>query len=314
MSKLNIALDASQLHEYMMCPLKWFYRYYCNLELPQVTSKREAPDMGTLMHAILDSYYNLRLFDPSGNKMVQANACVEFFKASKITAKLFPNEVDDMEDFIARRFGLYVQNYIFNDLDVIPGGVELGFSKLLYEDAKVRFIVEGRIDLMNRLWMGNIFKRCFTDHKTSGLITDLYPYKIQFKTYAWATGAEYGMINYIGMQEDKTNKLLKEKKLFRRTLINFKKEMIEEWEQTMMEKFEQIYHILRKEMTIEKGFYLLRNEAECSGAYDSHPCQFCAICEEYNWDNKAMVKASSYKKVAPWSPWNPKINGLTKAQ
>jgi hypothetical protein len=308
MSQYILTLDSSQIYELQTCPLRWLYKYKENLQLAGL--KSDAPDKGTLIHHLCDLYYNFLW--KGANSIEASNKAIEVFKERNLTLELFPEDKDHtLENFLISRFTLYTQRYANNDF-ILPKGdvspVELGFSKLLYEDIDAKFIVEGRIDLVNII---NGTVPCWTDHKTQSKESNLYNYKPQFKTYAWATGYEYAIINYIGLQEDKNNEKLKKGTLFRRNLIHFPKPMIEEWEHKMLE----IFHLTHLMLTwiegnekvgrqLEESFYLNRNDSACAGAFDSNPCQFCYICEEFNWDMKDQIKAFKYNKRPAWSPWN----------
>lgn len=296
-SKFNLALDSSQISEYMTCPLKWFYRYNQNLVFD--TKQKVAPDKGTLVHNLLDIYYTMRSLDPDGNKLLQANAAIEMFKKSGSVKILFPTDNGEIEEFICKRFILYVQRWLNSDFIVPKGGVELGFSHLLFENDDNRFILEGRIDLINTIQGNN----CFTDHKTQERTSYLYHYTIQFKNYALATGYEYGIINYFGMQKDDNNKLLHDNKLFRQDLIHFDKWMIDEWKDKVISVFFNIAAMLKEyKDNPELGFYRAKNDAACSGAFGANPCVFCNICES-PWAFKEQMKQMKYNVGEPWRPW-----------
>lgn len=297
MSKFILALDSSQINTFMTCPLQWYYRYNQNLVLD--TKQSPAPDKGTLVHKLLDYYYTLRSLDPNGDKLQQANAAVNEFKADKHVAELFPADDGSLEKFICDRFGLYVARWFNDDFNVKKDGVELGFSHLLYENEEVQFIIEGRIDLLNTIQGVD----CFTDHKTQERTVDLYHYKPQFKTYALVTGCEYGMVNYFGMQEDKSNKLMKENKLFRRDLIHFDSWMIEEWRKKLIRTFFEIWSVLHlTNISHESIFYDRRNDSACGGPFDSWPCPFTNLCEAHP-NSREAIKGFRYKVGEPWQAW-----------
>ena len=162
MSKFTLTLDASQIQLYQTCPLAWYYSYKENLDLAGI-SQKVAADKGTLVHDLLDIYYNLRARDPLGNKLSQAQDAIGLFISKDITKELFPDgeiekgkvvtTTEELEFFICNRFILYVQRWINDDFNVsinngIPG-VELGFSKLLYENSEVRFILDRKSTRLN---------------------------------------------------------------------------------------------------------------------------------------------------------------------
>jgi len=305
--KFILTLDASQIQAFMTCPLQWYYKYKQNLILN--TEHKPAPDKGHLVHSLLAFYYGLCAIMPNENRLIHANAAIIKFKESKETLKLFPTDTNfELEDFICQRFLLYVQRYLNDDFNPLAinnaESVEVGFSYLLHEDAKVKFILEGRIDLITKL-QDNIL--CFIDHKTQSRDSSLYHYTPQFKTYALVTGYEYGIINYFGMQEDKTNNLLKTNKLFRRDLIHFNKNLIEEWRIKLIQTFYNVRNILansnNNSNTNELSLIYIRNDSACAGAFNSNPCSFVDLCEEPNFELKQKVKEFKFTKGEKWTPW-----------
>lgn len=301
MPKFTLILDSSQLAEIQTCPLKWYYKYKLNLQLAGL--KTTAPDKGTLIHWMCDDYYT-QLWKGI-NPTKAANETIQKFIDTKQTEKLFlDDKKHELEKFLWSRFHLYTQRYFSNDFNLPLSSVspaELGFSKVLYEDDRVLFIVEGRIDLVCIL-LGTEF--CFVDHKTQDRESTLYQFKPQFKTYAWATGYRRGIVNYIGLQEDKNGDKSKAGTLFRRDLIYFPEWMIAEWEKKMIAIFFSIYNMMQDPDIAEELLYQVRNDTACGGAFDSNPCQFCYICEEGNWDLKKVIKEMKYNTIKPWAPWS----------
>lgn len=297
-----IALDASQLDTYLKCPRMWYWLYYESLRLSGM--KQEAADKGTIVHTLLDHYYTMRALDPKYSRDLHATAAIEMLNKSKIVESMgFDKSVGD---HIAARFAQYIWRYRNNDLVplVINGtpGVELGFSKILYEDKNVIFVVEGRIDLISYFGNSQDGRKCFVDHKSQSKHTELYEYKIQFKTYAWATGFSYGIINYFGLQQE-----FKEDKTLRQTIISFPKLMIDEWEDEMKRIFWEIYQLVRDSEFIispDTNYCVFpKNLHSCAGAFDANPCMFRYLDETYNHDMMMSIKNFKYEKVKPWTPW-----------
>lgn len=294
--KFTLALDASQFKQYMTCSQSWYYSYQENLRLQ--TTDTEAMDKGTLVHNLMDIYYNLIAQSPNCNKNDAAEGAIEFFKKSKVVESMgFPQ---DTEKFIVARFAQYLFFYGNNDFTpILAGGVpsvELGFSKILYENDDVCFIVEGRIDLIARL--GD--QLVFIDHKTESQAGDLYSYKPQFRTYAWATGLKYGGVNYFGMQKEVGAKT------FRRQIIEFPEHIVEEWRLKMLSIFWEISISFQdKDLCDTKNieYKYRRNLASCAGPYEKHPCQFTHLCETKDNEMRENIKQFKYKVSEPWQPW-----------
>ena len=106
--KFNLTLDASQIYEFQMCPLLWYYHYKENLRLIGLATN--ALDKGTLVHNLLDLYYGLRWEEPKVSELVHAQHAINLFKDSKITEAYFP-EAKELEEFLCLRFLLYIQRY-----------------------------------------------------------------------------------------------------------------------------------------------------------------------------------------------------------
>lgn len=301
--KFILALDASQISEYLTCPLKWYYDYYLRLSLPEIESKRTAPDKGTLVHLLLDWYYTAKQ-DGADNNDAAIVASKKFILQEE-TSRLFKKGVinkdgklemtaKELETFLVERFFAYALRWP-NDFNVPKGGIELGFSKLLYENDQVKFIVEGRIDLMDKMNNGLM---AVVDHKTQERAVNLYGHKIQFKTYAWAANVNYAWVNYFRLQ-----KKYEEGNTFRRELIYFTPAELQDWAIRMEAVFWEIYNMLQDAPRL---FEMNRNDAACGGAYDSNPCQFTPLCEEYNWEMKERKKTSRYITKEAWTPWKVK--------
>lgn len=234
--KTTLTLDASQISTYLKCPLMWYYAYHERLQLSSL--KTEALDKGTLVHELLAIYYNLKDSSPCAR-----DEAIETFKA-------IHGDIYHELEFMCNRFALYTERWKNSDFKVLTNngipGVEIGFSKLLYENDAVRFIVEGRIDLLSTI-QGI---PCFVDHKTQSKVNYLYHYTPQFKTYAWATGYRYGIINYFGLQQK-----YEEGKTFRQDLVSFNEDMILDWEKRLKRVFGEIC-IAKYEASFSSGeFY-----------------------------------------------------------
>jgi hypothetical protein len=223
--------------------------------------------------------------NPKVDQFVHANACIDLFKKLKVNFNLSKEEIV----FICSRFLQYVTSTYGSDYrPVVKNGipaVELGFSKLLYEDDNYLFVVEGRIDMLAIINGETIF----VDHKTQGKVQELYKFSPQFLTYAWATGLSKGIINYIGLQDTLVDKS------FRRQLISFPKWKINEWKKKMMTIFSSI------SSTILYGSGFERNENSCQGKF-GWPCQFTMLCETENINIQQGLKEQFYE-IKIWKPW-----------
>lgn len=289
MSRFTLALDASQISQYLECPRSWYFRYYKHLS--RAGQKRAALDKGSLVHQLCDLYYNLRAMNRSVPSMTHGTAVINLIKGWKNTFNLSKEDTE----FLCMRFFQYAATYMANDfVPVSKNGlpaVELGFSKVLYEDENVLYVVEGRIDLIADY--GGV--RVFVDHKTQAQAKTLYQYCPQFLTYAWATGLDRGMINYFGLQKEMT------KDTFRRQLIFFPKWKIKEWERRMLAVFNSI------RANLEKSDFLpynpeAMNQHACGGAFNSSPCMFTQLCETSSTEMRRSIETQNYE-IRIWKPW-----------
>lgn len=307
--KFILTLDSSQIAEYLNCPYAWYLRYRQHLVrvstrsipiLGEVVEDASALEKGIVFHELLATLYKcaaqgvpaLVKAMELGTLLVKMGPCAISNSLKEI------NLTKEERQFLAERLAAYVIRY--TNSDFVPKiteqsvGVEIGFSKLLYEDDCIMFIVEGRIDLLSEI-QG---EPCFVDHKWQDAARRLYDYRPQFLTYAWATGFKYGVYNYVrGGKEVGAN-------TFERKLVHIPKWMVRRWEKKMYEVFTTIYHLLSYEGSRfeESRFQSMSNLGSCAGAYDSSPCQFTQICETQKPALVTAIKEMYYKEER-WTPW-----------
>lgn len=295
MSKYTLVLDASQMKQFGICNLSWAYQYREHLMKAELDT--EAMDKGTLVHLLLEKYYKLRLKEPNLDVYSSSSLAIQEYQNSEIVkTSYFPLEI---HQHICKRFVQYVGYWAGRDIRPISKngipGVELGFSKILLENEEVLFVVEGKIDTI--IDVGND-QLGIVDHKSQDRDARYYYYRPQMLTYAWATGASYGMINYFGLQKE-----YKEKVSFRRDTMQFPKWMISRWEKQMIKIF---YNIANTDYNFPKDineYKFERNFSSCAGAFETHPCMFSHLCESESQETREALKQNKYKTLEPWSPW-----------
>lgn len=296
MPKITLTLDSTQISTTLKCFHMWALGY--RESLSKGDQKTQAMDEGTLIHALLDTYYTLKSVSNSADSFKIAKATLLTFTENRLFS-YYPDIDEKRWEFLAQRFLQYI--FKNNNSDFVPlkikgiPAVELGFSKILYEDAKYLFIVEGRIDLITEI--SN--QTCWVDHKTQGAAKRLYKFKPQFLTYAWATGYSKAIINYIRLHQTYNEKdtLVKE-------VIDFPPFIIKEWEDTMLRKvFFPLAHILEHNGMDCTSNNFEKNRGSCSGAYDSAPCMFTQLCETQSPEMQESIKNFAYVKIKPWRPW-----------
>jgi hypothetical protein len=294
-----ITLDASQIVQYLKCPLSWKLQYVDLLSI--VGASEKALNMGTVMHDLLDRFYRIR---SSGEdfKLAAETAARDFtanLADNKEEWRKIPALKEEDITFVVERFMMYVFHYAATgrDFKVMSApngdaGVELGFSKEFRSGKtasgkKFVFIIEGRIDLLAKLEVYGD-ELCVVDHKTQSRFNNLYEYSVQFLTYAWAARARYAIINYIGFQAEKDVN-----KWFRRQPVKITPFMMHRWEKQVERVF---YRILSGDLS--------ENLVSCAGAFGSNPCQYTKLCETESPDMKnSIIKSNYLVGESKWRPW-----------
>lgn len=282
--KTIITLDASRMSTHTSCGMKYNLLYNENLNL----AGRDEPDYfthGTAMHKLLEFYYGTfgNFAERTQGAILAFNNWLNESKEISLDAEAY--------NFITMRFLQYCAFYQHKDfipLKSADGKVstEVGFSKLLYEDAELIYIVEGRIDLIANFFtqQGHAF---LVDHKTQSKETTHYQYTPQFLTYAWATNLRQMVINYIGFQKNPPKE-----GFFRRQLLTFPEHIITEWEFQML----RIFNSERD----QRKFGYNKNRFECGAGWSQ--CQFTKICDTQSEMRESIIK-NYYKTVPAWRPW-----------
>lgn len=298
MNKTVISLDSWQIKTFLTCEEMFRLAYKEHQRrIVFVPPEKRYTDKGSLVHAILGIYYTLRALKPKEDRLKHGTATIQLVKKNKLVQKAGFD--DKFEEFIIQRFQQYLFTYIYGDF--IPTfrngvvGVEVPFAIKLYEDDHKVYILEGRIDLIgDYLTLG----KAFVDHKTQDRISNLYKKKIQFLCYSLATGLEYGVINYFGLQKE-----LKNEVSLRQTIIHIPKSYTETFKKYIIEQvFDPIY--AHEVMSKSGKSTYKRNWNSCSGPNEKWPCSYSPICEAEDPEVQALLKQQYYETVPPWSPWN----------
>ena len=287
---LTLALDASQLTIFCKCPEMWKYSYRENIVRKGI--KREALDMGTVIHGLLDAYYR-GIWQGMKKDAAMAYA-VSRLDSFRQLVKLDP----EVFRFLGNRFMFYV---MLNKTDnwkiitVIKEGkkepaIEQGFSISLVKNDSFHFVLEGKIDLLVETPNG---LRVVIDHKTQGRKYDYYGQSIQARTYSFATGFRYFQHNYIGLQEKA------KPEYFRRSEpVYMSAKDQERWRKWLIGKF-----YAAASMIMENSFYNHRNPATCSDAGFGKQCQYTRVCEKDDLIVIEQTKHAFFEERKPWEPW-----------
>lgn len=311
MPKLTLVLDSSQISTLYDCEERWRLSQQetlIRIDPYNPTETLRPPDAisaGLLFHTLLEIYYRELCLTTDPSRAAQTALDFDPDKADVQDNHEYPID-PDMRKKVYNRFTDYLMCWGNRDytvghklksiIDVDPTTgfpiettqtiplVEQGFSFPLLDTSEYLFVLEGRIDFIGTcggqfLWM---------DHKTQGRKHNLYKKSIQFKNYALATGFDMGVINYIRL----TDKIDKETLV--RDPISFSPHEMLAWKQELIEKYvEWARKISRGE--------LQRNRAACGSEFG--PCQFTAICEEYNPTMREQIKRGKFMQRKVWKPW-----------
>lgn len=277
MSKIVLALDSHALSMYQTCETKFKYAQVRSID---AIKKKAALSKGTLIHEMLAEYYNrVRL----GERPNEIGVDI----AQKVLTR---SDIDlnfEERQFIGRRLCEYILHYKEDWEPIrVEGFDHTGFSKLLYEDSRVKFIYEGRIDLIVRV--GRKFNR-WVDFKSQNpkYSFDRFQNVNQFIGYTWASGFQ-GIIGYITWSKDPTDKT------FRRQDISISPGLVEKWKESTINWFHKVLK------TLKKGEYE-HNFAQCDTKYG--PCKFNKICAATNNRAEDWIIANDFEKVERWRAW-----------
>lgn len=272
-NQIVLRADASQIKTFIRCPQRWFYEYKMSIK-PRGYKASKPLDKGTLLHALLDIYYN------NWHIIGQTAAANLAIRKAKTVTQLTPEEIKFCQD----RFIQYVGYWKFANQEFIPAAVEVGFSKIIHDSPLFLFILEGRIDLI----VENDKEKIFVDHKSQSRVYDHYKFDPQFCSYALALGSSRGIINYIGTQDKVTENT------FRRTPLFFSTQQIKIWEEELIDWFRQMA------MMLMANKYQKRRTSCKEGTQE---CLYTTICEQPNNNLTQIMIKSHYEEVEPWQPW-----------
>jgi len=266
-----VILNSHSANDYKRCGKRYEYN---NLIQIEPSSRREVFAIGAYWGKMLEIYYRAK----SNNKN-NAQLAKLIRRMSKCAAN---NETFDeaAQNLLSTRIIEYWKRYQTEEVEVL--GVEVGFSIILYEDAKHLFVYEGRPDRILRIknpFNPNEKIICIVDDKTRAKNIDLVDYNDQINGYLVAANANYFMYNYMGKQVDI-------KKAFERQLVYRSNAELEKWKQTMI----KWYHRLLKDRL--NGEFL--ESMQCTGPYSN--CEFLSLCSAKDKIEYNAVMDSKFKK------------------
>lgn len=298
MSKTTIVLDSQELTTFERCPKAYDYAFNHMLErwnysfrhvedktfkIEGVSGKSKALNKGGVMAKAIETYYQLGIDGADmltriveGAKVINAGEFVDTPSETAVEQRML----------CLTSYADYVTYYAKETFK--PIAVEQGFSKTLYDSDDLRIIYEGRPDLVGQMEENSPIIP--VDNKTEAKENELHGYNNQFMGYCWALGVDTFVVNYIGLQKNKS----KEDK-FRRSYIQFTKRNFDTWINNT------IYWVNQLWLSRQNNYWPL-NRAGCDGKYGV--CIFEHLCDAPDEWSHDQRKGSLYKiKDSKWSAW-----------
>jgi hypothetical protein len=266
-----VILNSHSLSDYQRCPKRYEFN---NLIQIEPAGRREVFAVGAYWGKMLEIFYRAK-----SNNATTAVLAKLIRRMSKCAAN---NETFDeaSQNLLSTRIIEYWKRYQSEQVEVL--GVEVGFSIILYEDAKHLFIYEGRPDRVIR--MPNPFNPretviCIIDDKTRAKNIDLVDFNNQVNGYLEAAKTNWFMYNYMGKQQDL-------KKSFERQLVYRTFEEVAKWKQTTIKWYFRLLHDRLNGEFLES--------MQCPGQYSN--CEFLPLCSAKDKLEYDAVMNSKFKK------------------
>lgn len=277
MNKITLRLDSHMLSDFQRCAQ---LGKFAHIEGYRPNQQSGGLDRGTHWHKLME----LR------NQGIMNNtpwmATLGF-----ANTYLIENLTDKTEaPFYLRKLMEYDTKWSPTEKNLKILGTEVGFSKVLWSNDQIRFIYEGKIDLLCEIDGMKIV----VDHKTqhpgfSSERYNLFPHSNQFLGYCWASKFKHVMIDYTTWSDKETDRT------YRRNLHPISSEITNRWKEDTIKWYWKILSYIRF-----NDFSL--NRAVCDGKYGI--CQFADICAYA--DNPALQQLklnSGFTKEPRWEPW-----------
>lgn len=273
-SQISIIIDSSVLNTFEKCPTLMKYQYIDNLKAKG--GKRTALDKGDLLHVVLKHYYSQKKLEKSWEESTQF-ATEKLFKYSP-KLSLGDEEVKD----VMTTFLSYAEFYRFERYQIVE--IEKPFRIVIYEDADLRIILQGRIDLM--VDTGQIIAPL--DHKSESRRSEAIALSNQFMAYCYAAKSNNLIVNKIGFQAS-----LKASEKYYRTLLSYEDDNLEEWRDEMVFK-------VRELLGYAEVNWFPHRYSSCQDKYGK--CIFHDVCHTHRAAREIRLM-SQFEVTEPWDPF-----------
>lgn len=274
-SQINIIIDSSVMNTFEKCPTLFKYQYVDNLR--SRAGKKSYLDKGELLHIGLRHYYRMK------KEGAEFDACVKegFERMMKCTSKFVTLTEPDIQDVLTG-YMTYTEHYRFENWTIVE--IERPFRIILFEDAELRIIIQGRIDLM----VDNGQLIIPVDHKSESRRSEPIKLDNQFMLYCYAARTNNILINKIGFQPS-----LKPQDKYYRKLLSYDDDNLAEWRDEFIFKVREI-------LGYAEANHFPHRYTSCKDKYGL--CIFHDVCGTPRIA-RDVVLTSQFQVEEPWDPF-----------
>lgn len=269
--KKNLILDATLLSTLMSCPRLFDFRF--NHDLQSLNGKSVSLEMGSIVHAGLENYYQ-NVINGIPKETSVANSLIAA-KEYSLSAEVKNSSGDD----ISLALSTLEQYYEFYRNDHwTPLFVETTKGRVIYEDDEIRILWKAKFDLGVDTNAG-IYP---VDHKTMKQRRDTLSLNNQFMGQAILMNTRTVIINKVGFQTS-----LKPHEKFTRVPIQYSADRLLEWQSEILPYW------AKKWLMYAESEYFPPNFTHCENKYGF--CIMKEVCESDRNMREDTIKMNFYK-------------------
>jgi hypothetical protein len=284
--KANIVLDMSSYDLFETCEARYDFRHNHNKSV-DISKKSVALDIGGIMHEGLEVYFKLLAEGQHFNDRL--HACIRKIQEVSSNPEISNSEPEDINQLInSVEQSCDYWRYEDEMMDIIE--VERPFAYILYEDAYVRLISTGKIDLLVNLpafQNSPPYSKLPYDHKSFRRDFEVPELSNQFMNYCTATKSLYLRVNRVGLQ-----KTLEPNEKFQRVVLSYTKEQLEEWKDNV------INMLLTNYLTCVSIDRWPTRYTSCFKF--NRKCEYYNVCRTPGREEKLKMLEDTFVTVSPW--------------
>ena len=279
--KINVVLDATMTDLFQLCEERFRLRFIKNKTTP---IKSIYLDRGTIVHLALEEYYKLLAQGIAFHDRVSFALNVSRREIAAGGTDPYDEKINRIPEVLEEY--LHYWRKVDEGLGIIS--VETPFSYILHEDAEIRIIMAGKIDLMvNDL---PNYSNLPIDHKTYDSTRQDRRLNNQFANYANACSSNYLMVNKIGFQTS-----LKAEQKFKRVPLSYDPFIVEQWKQDTIKTVHRYLDCLATDSW-------QRNLTSCDKF--NRLCEFYEVCNSSGQEAKDYRLEMDFRDAEPWDVGN----------